>query len=117
VASIALRQEATGTTGEWRGDVGATAKRALKKGEKLDGEGGFTVFGKLMQTADSLRIKALPIGLAHNMVLKRDIAEGAVVTWDDVDYDASKQAVAFRREQEDVFRKEMAQCSCTSECN
>jgi hypothetical protein len=111
VASIAVRQEATGATGEWRGDVGATAKRTLKKGEKLDGEGGFTVYGKLMQTADSLRMKALPIGLAHNMVLKRDIAEGAVVTWDDVDYDASKQAVAFRREQEDIFRKEMMACS------
>jgi len=109
VASIAVRQEATGATGEWLGDVGATAKRALKKGEKLDGEGGFTVYGKLMQTADSLRIRALPIGLAHNMVLKRDIAAGAVVTWDDVDYDASKQAVAFRREQEDVFRRELAQ--------
>ena len=107
VASIAVRHEATGATGEWRGDVGATAKRALKKGEKLDGEGGFTVFGKLMQTADSLRLNALPIGLAHNMVLKRDIAEGAVVTWDDVDYDATKQAVAIRREQEQLFRKEM----------
>jgi predicted homoserine dehydrogenase-like protein len=107
VASIAVRQEATGATGEWRGDVGATAKRALKKGEKLDGEGGFTVYGKLMQTADSLRLNALPIGLAHNMVLKRDIAEGAVVTWDDVDYDATKQAVAIRREQEQLFRKEM----------
>jgi predicted homoserine dehydrogenase-like protein len=107
VASIAVRQEATGATGEWRGDVGATAKRALKKGEKLDGEGGFTVYGKLMQTADSLLLNALPIGLAHNMVLKRDIAEGAVVTWDDVDYDATKQAVAIRREQERLFRNEM----------
>src|SRR5574343_362976 len=97
VASIAVRQEATGATGEWRGDVGATAKRALKKGEKLDGEGGFTVYGKLMPTADSLRLQALPIGLAHNMVLKRDIAAGEVVTWNDVDYDATKQAVAFRR--------------------
>lgn len=108
VASIAVRQEATGATGEWRGDVGATAKRALKKGEKLDGEGGFTVYGKLMQTADSLRMHALPIGLAHHMVLKRDIAEGEVVTWNDVDYDATQQAVAFRREQEAIFRKEMA---------
>ena len=108
VASIAVRQEATGATGEWRGDVAATAKRALKKGEKLDGEGGFTVYGKLMQTADSLRMHALPIGLAHNMVLKHDIAQGAVVTWNDVDYDATQQAVAFRQEQEAIFRKEMA---------
>ena len=108
VASIAVRQEATGATGEWRGDVAATAKRALKKGEKLDGEGGFTVYGKLMQTPDSLRMHALPIGLAHNMVLKHDIAQGAVVTWNDVDYDATQQAVAFRQEQEAIFRKEMA---------
>lgn len=107
VASIAVRQEATGATGEWRGDVGATAKRALKKGEKLDGEGGFTVYGKLMQTEDSLRLNALPIGLAHNMTLKRDIAAGEVVTWNDVAFDATTQAVAFRREQEAVFRKEM----------
>lgn len=107
VASIAVRHEATGATGEWRGDVVATSKRLLKKGEKLDGEGGFTVYGKLMQTVDSLRMNALPIGLAHNMVLKRDIPEGAAVTWDDVDYDATKQAVVFRREQEAIFRKEM----------
>lgn len=107
VASIAVRQEATGATGEWRGDVGATAKRALKKGEKLDGEGGFTVYGKLMQTEDSLRLNALPIGLAHNMTLKRDIAAGEVVTWNDVAFDATQQAVAFRREQEAVFRQEM----------
>lgn len=107
VASIAVRQEATGATGEWRGDVGATAKRALKAGEKLDGEGGFTVYGKLMPTATSLRRRALPIGLAHNMVLKRDIAAGEVVSWDDVDYDASKQAVQVRRAQEDMFRREL----------
>ncbi|EGJ10209.1 MULTISPECIES: NAD(P)H-dependent oxidoreductase [Rubrivivax] len=107
VASIAVRQEATGATGEWRGDVGATAKRALRAGEKLDGEGGFTVYGKLMPTATSLRRRALPIGLAHNMVLKRDIAAGEVVSWDDVDYDASKQAVQVRRAQEDMFRREL----------
>jgi len=107
VASIAVRQEATGATGEWRGDVGATAKRALKAGEKLDGEGGFTVYGKLMPTATSLRRRALPIGLAHNMVLKRDIAAGEVVSWDDVDYDASKQAVQVRRAQEEMFRREL----------
>lgn len=107
VASIAVRQEATGATGDWRGDVAATAKRALKKGEKLDGEGGFTVYGKVMPTADSLRQHALPIGLAHNVVLKNDIAAGAVVTWNDVDFNATQQAVAFRREQEQLFRQEM----------
>lgn len=107
VATIAVRNEATGATGDWRGDVAATAKRAIKAGERLDGEGGFTVYGKLMPTADSLRRRALPIGLAHNMVLKRDIVAGAVVSWDDVDYNATQQAVRVRQEQEALFRQEL----------
>ena len=106
VASIALRGEATGATGDWRGDVVATAKRALKAGEILDGEGGFTVYGKVIPAADSLRLGGLPIGLAHHMVLKRDMAAGQVVSWSDVDFDASKQVVKVRLEMEDMFRRE-----------
>jgi predicted homoserine dehydrogenase-like protein len=105
VASIAVRGEATGSTMEWRGDVAATAKRDLKKGEKLDGEGGFTVYGKLMRTSDSLKLGALPIGLAHNMTLNKDIPSGKPISWNDVDYDASMQAIQFRREMEKVFSK------------
>ena len=103
VANIAVREEATGATGEWKGDVVATAKRHLKAGEKLDGEGGFTVYGKLMTAKDSLRFGALPIGLAHNMILKNDIPAGKPVCWTDVEYDATAQAIIFRREMEKVF--------------
>lgn len=105
VASIAVRGEATGSSMQWRGDVAATAKRDLKKGESLDGEGGFTVYGKLMQTSDSLKLGALPIGLAHNMTLNKDIPSGKPICWNDVDYDASMQAIQFRREMERVFSK------------
>ena len=103
VASIAVREEATGATCEWRGDVVATAKRKLKAGEKLDGEGGFTVYGKLMTAKDSLKLGALPIGLAHNMILKNDIHAGEPVCWADVEYDATAQAINFRREMERVL--------------
>jgi predicted homoserine dehydrogenase-like protein len=103
VASVALRREATGAATGWRGDCVATAKRALKAGETLDGEGGFTVWGKLMAARDSVAKQALPIGLAHKVKLKRDIAEGATVSWEDVDYDASSQAVKIRREMERQF--------------
>ena len=104
VASVAIRGEATGATDTWRGDVAATAKRALKAGEKLDGEGGFTVYGKLMTAADSLRMGALPIGLAHNMVMKKDIPAGRPVCWADVNYDANSQAISIRREMETMFK-------------
>ncbi len=103
VASVALRKEATGAATGWRGDCVATAKRALAAGETLDGEGGYTVWGKLMTARDSAAKKALPIGLAHKVKLKHDLAEGAIVSWDDVDYDATSQAVKIRREMERTF--------------
>lgn len=106
VASIALRGEATGATGTFTGDVAATAKRALRAGEKLDGEGGYTVFGKLMRAHEALAQDILPIGLAHGMALKHDIKAGAPVRWSDVIIDQSSQAVTIRREMEMLFRKE-----------
>jgi predicted homoserine dehydrogenase-like protein len=103
VASAALRGEATGAATGWRGDCVATAKRALRTGEMLDGEGGYTVWGKLMPASDSAARRALPIGLAHKVKMKRDLAEGATVSWDDVEFDASSEAVKVRREMEGAF--------------
>jgi predicted homoserine dehydrogenase-like protein len=103
VASVALRNEPTGAATGWRGDCVATAKRALAAGEMLDGEGGYTVWGKLMAASDSAARGALPIGLAHKVKLKRAVAAGETVGWDDVEYDASSQAVQFRREMERKF--------------
>ncbi|BCQ25931.1 Gfo/Idh/MocA family oxidoreductase [Caballeronia sp. NK8] len=107
IASIAVRGEATGATSGFHGDVAATAKRDLRAGERLDGEGGHTVYGKLMPSADSLIQGALPIGLAHNMVLQRPVAAGQPVRWSDVAFDANKEAVRVRREMEEIFRAEM----------
>ena len=100
VASAALRKEATGAATGWRADCVATAKRALRAGEVLDGEGGYTVWGRLMPAAQSASKRALPIGLAHKAKLKRDLSEGSVVSWDDVEYDAASEAVQLRREME-----------------
>ena len=83
----------------------ATAKRDLSAGEALDGEGGFTVWGKLMRTEDSLALGGLPIGLAHGVTLKTAIAAGQPVRWRDVDYDANDATVAFRREMETQGRR------------
>ncbi|CAN5244005.1 Gfo/Idh/MocA family oxidoreductase [soil metagenome] len=103
VLSAALRHEPTGQPIGFRGDVAAVAKRALRAGEMLDGEGGYTVWGKLMPAADSLRIGALPIGLAHRVKLKNDIAHGAVVRWSDVEIDTADAAVVTRRAMEQAF--------------
>jgi predicted homoserine dehydrogenase-like protein len=103
VASAALRREPTGTADGFRGDVVATAKRDLKAGEVLDGEGGFTVWGKLMPAARSLALDGLPIGLAHGVKLRRPIAIGEPIAWPDVEIDEKDEAVRLRREMERVF--------------
>lgn len=103
VLSAALRQEPTGCPTGFRGDVVAVAKRHLAVGEMLDGEGGYTVWGKLMPAADSLSLGGLPIGLAHHVKLKNAVAAGQPVRWADVAYDAQDAAVLFRREMEQAF--------------
>jgi predicted homoserine dehydrogenase-like protein len=108
VASAALRKEPTGVPSGFRSDVVATAKRNLKAGEILDGEGGFCVWGRQMPADASLDRKCLPLGLAHGVKLKRDLAGGEVVGWADVEYDAADPAVAFRREMETAFGRRNA---------
>jgi len=83
----------------------ATAKRALKAGEVLDGEGGFCVWGKQVPAARSLRDGLLPLGLAHHVTLQRGLAEGEAVRWSDVIYDPNDSAVRFRREMEAAFAR------------
>jgi predicted homoserine dehydrogenase-like protein len=104
VASVGLRGEPTGVASAWHGDVVATAKRDLAAGTKLDGEGGYTVYGKLMPATTSLAMGGLPLGLAHGVKLVRNVAANAPVRWDDVTIDANDDAVKFRREMESLFR-------------
>ena len=84
----------------WRGDCVAVAKRALTAGETLDGEGGFTVYGKLIPASRSLAEGALPIGLAHGVKLKKNVAAGAIVRASDVALDEMSLAVRIRKEME-----------------
>jgi len=103
VASAGLRREPTGQPQAWHGDVVATAKRDLAAGETLDGEGGYTVYGKLTPAAASKALGGLPLGLAHGVTLRRAVVAGEPVRWDDVIYDANDDAVRFRREMESRF--------------
>ncbi|MFD1342100.1 SAF domain-containing protein [Litorisediminicola beolgyonensis] len=83
VLSAALRNEPTGQSREMRGTVAAVAKRDLKRGERLDGEGGYTVWGKALPAARAAH--ALPIGLAHDVTLTRDVARGEMLRLSDTD--------------------------------
>ncbi len=108
VASAALRKEPTGAAFCFNSDVVATAKRALKKGEMLDGEGGFCVWGKQTPAEISTKEGFLPLGLAHNVKLKADIKEGQRLKWSDVEIDTTDATYKFRREMEKAFPKPQA---------
>jgi predicted homoserine dehydrogenase-like protein len=104
VLSAVLRGEATGSSKEFRGDAVATAKKDMQSGEMLDGEGGFAVWAKAIPAARSLELGALPMGLAHNVRLKRPIKKDQVVSYADVDLVNDRDVAAVRREMEDHFK-------------
>jgi predicted homoserine dehydrogenase-like protein len=105
VLNVALRREPTGSCRGFRGDAVAVAKHALKAGEMLDGEGGYTVYAKLIPAARSLALGALPIGLAHHVKLLRDVPAGEILAAADVALDDNAQAVRIRRGMERQARQ------------
>jgi predicted homoserine dehydrogenase-like protein len=96
VASVALRGEPTGVAVGWNADVVATAKRDLKPGDTLDGEGGYTVWGKLLPSRKSVQMGGVPLGLAHDVKVIRPVPQGQVVTWADVAMDTTTRAYQLR---------------------
>ena len=100
VAAVGLRGESTGAATCFNADVIATAKRDLKPGEMLDGEGGYTVWGKLFQAQKSLAYGGLPLGLAHRVKLTRAVKKGQSLSWADVAMDENLPAYKVRREME-----------------
>jgi predicted homoserine dehydrogenase-like protein len=104
ILSAALLGKPTGSTQAFHSDVVATGKKDLNAGEMLDGEGGFTVYGKLCPARNSLALNALPIGLAHRVKLKANVQKDQVIRWSDVDIDLTMEAVIVRKAMEDAAR-------------
>ena len=108
ILSAALLNKPTGSTQAFAGDVVATAKRNLRTGDRLDGEGGHTVWGKLYPAERSLQIGGLPIGLAHDVTLRCNVAAGDPIRWQDVTIDEKLDAVTIRRAMEADERARLA---------
>ncbi len=103
VANVGLLKMPTGVARDFTADVVATAKRDLAAGETLDGEGGYTVWGRLMSASASRARNALPIGLAHGVKLARAVAKGEALAWADVEAPEDGLALRTRREMESAF--------------
>jgi predicted homoserine dehydrogenase-like protein len=78
-------------------EVITSAKRSLKRGEKLDGGGGYTVVG-LCEKADVARSQnLLPLGLSSGAKLKQDASKGDAITYDMVELDEDSFILKLRR--------------------
>ena len=96
IYSIALDNRATGFTKNYNAEVASIAKKDLKKGEKLDGEGGFCARGKLINSDISKKEKILPLGLTDNAILKKDLNKDQVIKIEDVELNLPKEVMEAR---------------------
>ena len=72
-------------------NVYAYAKRDLRAGEVLDGIGGYCCYGLIENCSDNLLRSGLPICLAENVTLKRDVRADEKILMEDVAYDPDGQ--------------------------
>jgi predicted homoserine dehydrogenase-like protein len=105
IASVGLRKEPTGSPDYFCADAVAIAKRDLRSGDMLDGEGGYSVYGRLVPAVESVKAGALPIGLASRLKVVRPVMRGEPVRWQDVRVPDS-EAVRIRRQMERTFLSE-----------
>ena len=96
IYSIALDNRATGFTKNYNAEVASIAKKDLKKGEKLDGEGGFCARGRLITSEKSKNEKILPLGLTDNAILKKDIKKDEIIKIEDVEMNLPSEIMIAR---------------------
>ena len=69
-------------------NVIAYARKNLKKGERLDGLGGYTCYGLIENLAETSLPPGLPICLADDILLDRDVNKDDRISLQDVTFDS-----------------------------
>ena len=83
-------------------EVITVAKRDLKRGELLDGSGGYTVNGLIERVEIARQSGFLPLGLAYDVKLKQDVSQGTVITYEMVTLNQDSFVLKLRRLQDAV---------------
>jgi len=104
IASAVIRREPTGSFESLQSDVASVAKKALKPGDVLDGEGGYTVFGRLAQAKESMSKGYLPMGLAGNAKVLRPVAKDSIISYKDVELDERLFSFKLRKQIEEELK-------------
>jgi len=107
IANVALRGEATGAPVYGpQAEVVCATRTALRKGDLIDGEGGYAAYGTIATASDARRSRLVPMGLAHGLRLTRDVPADHFIGEDDVAFDESSFLWKLRREQDAMFAQE-----------
>ena len=96
IYSISLDNKATGHTKNYNAEVASIAKKDLKVGEKLDGEGGYCARGRLISSSNSKKNKNLPLGLTDNAIMKKQVLKDEFISIDDVELNLQKEIIEAR---------------------
>ena len=104
IYSIALDKKATGQTKYYNADVISVAKKDLKVGDILDGEGGFAARGRLFSSQESIKNNYLPLGLTEGAILKKKINKDQYIKLDDVEINWKEEILTARKYQIDLIK-------------
>ena len=94
-----LDNKATGHTKNFNAEIASVAKKDLKAGQKLDGEGGYCARGRLISSKRSKQERILPMGFTDNAVLKKDIKKDDFIFLDEVELNVQKEIIEAREYQ------------------
>ena len=108
IAKAVLRGETTlATDRPPSAETVAVAKKDLRTGERIDGLGGFSVYGVIEKAEVARRENLAPLGLAAGSRLANDVKAGALLTYGDLELDESKAIVGLRRTQDALMGGEV----------
>lgn len=86
-------------------DVVAVAKKDLKKGEVLDGIGGFCCYSTIDNTEIARKENLLPMGLSKGSIIKNDVSKDKPLTFGDVELPENLTSVDLWNEQLKYFQE------------
>ena len=84
-------------------EVITLAKKDLKEGEKLDGIGGYTVYGLIEEYGTAKKEDLLPVGLSEGCILKKDIEKDQPIKYNDVNLSGDSLLLKLRRSQDKII--------------
>jgi len=84
-------------------EVITMAKKDLKAGDRLDGIGGYTVYGLIEEYGRAKKENCLPVGLSEGCILRKDIEKDQLLKYNDVNLVEDSLLLKLRRSQDKII--------------